>query len=93
MEISSGISYMTQNINIEIIAFFTCTISNLILLIIALIFLFKGNKLAWQNRRFESIEQFKIIQKKWLFWGVITTALKLLLLAINFYLTFKYDLF
>jgi len=30
----------------------------------------KGNELAWKNRRFESIEQFKAVQKRWAQWGL-----------------------
>lgn len=32
--------------------------------------LFKGNEAAWQSRRWESIEQFKEVQHKWMLWGV-----------------------
>ena len=42
-------------------------------------FLLKGNEMAWQNRRFESIEQFKTIQKKWFLWGL---GLELLVIVI-----------
>jgi hypothetical protein len=30
-----------------------------------------GNKLAWQNHRWESIEQFRRTQRKWSQWGVV----------------------
>lgn len=30
----------------------------------------KGNELAWQNRKFESVQQFHEVQKKWTQWGV-----------------------
>ncbi|MFZ4401317.1 MAG: serine/threonine protein kinase [Bacteroidales bacterium] len=30
----------------------------------------KGNKWAWQNKRWESIEHFKSVQRKWTYWGV-----------------------
>lgn len=42
---------------------------------IGLVFLFKGNKIAWQNRKFESISQFKKVQKKWLIAGLIINIL------------------
>jgi hypothetical protein len=29
-----------------------------------------GNKLGWQNRRFESIEDYKACQKIWAYWGI-----------------------
>lgn len=31
----------------------------------------KGNEWAWQNRKFESVEQFKKVQKAWSIWGLI----------------------
>ena len=31
----------------------------------------KGNEWAWQNRRFESVEHFKEVQRKWTIWGII----------------------
>ena len=40
----------------------------------------KGSEWAWQNRRFESVEQFKTVQKKWAMWGVIIFALVILLI-------------
>lgn len=30
----------------------------------------KGNEWAWQNRRWESVEQFKKVQRIWTRWGV-----------------------
>ncbi len=31
----------------------------------------KGREWAWQNKRWESVEHFQRIQKKWSFWGVL----------------------
>lgn len=31
----------------------------------------KGNEWAWQNRRFESVEHFREVQRKWTIWGII----------------------
>ncbi|MDW7651180.1 MAG: hypothetical protein SCK29_11100 [Bacillota bacterium] len=31
----------------------------------------KGNEWAWQNRQWDSVEQFHIVQKKWALWGWI----------------------
>lgn len=30
----------------------------------------KGNELAWEHRKFESVEQFKEVQRKWMYWGI-----------------------
>lgn len=39
----------------------------------------KGNEWAWQNRRWESVEQFKATQKVWTIWGVILFVLSMFL--------------
>lgn len=40
-------------------------------IIMAIILGFKGREWAWQNKKWESIEHFNTIQKKWAFWGVM----------------------
>ncbi|MEI7791862.1 MAG: ribonuclease G [Candidatus Berkelbacteria bacterium] len=46
----------------------------------------KGNEWAWTHRKFESVAQFRAVQKSWAIWGIIffvlTTTLQLLLLVI-----------
>ena len=32
---------------------------------------FKGRELAWRNKRWESLEHFNRVQKKWSIWGLI----------------------
>ena len=32
---------------------------------------FKGREWAWQNKRWDSVEHFNRVQKRWSFWGVI----------------------
>lgn len=39
--------------------------------IIMIILGIKGNELAWKNNRYASLDEFKRIQKKWAFWGLI----------------------
>jgi hypothetical protein len=39
----------------------------------------KGNELAWQNRRWESIEQFRTVQSIWVKWGIGLLILSILL--------------
>lgn len=50
---------------IGILAFIPCVSP-----IISIILLIKGNEWAWQNRRFESIEQFRQVQSAWAKWGI-----------------------
>ena len=63
-------------------AYVVFLILSIILSPMGIIFLIKGNNLAWKNRRFESIDQFKNIQKKWLIWGcIIFLSLFIILLS------------
>ncbi|HUV04119.1 MAG TPA: ribonuclease G [Armatimonadota bacterium] len=39
-------------------------------LVMAIVLGVKGSEWAWQNRRFESVEQFKTVQRTWAYWGV-----------------------
>lgn len=32
---------------------------------------FKGRELAWKNKRWNSMEHFNDVQRKWSFWGVM----------------------
>jgi hypothetical protein len=38
----------------------------------------KGNEWAWQNRQFESVEQFKAVQKAWTIWGIVYVTCSLI---------------
>ena len=33
----------------------------------------KGRELAWRNRRWDSVEHFNSVQRKWTIWGLILT--------------------
>jgi H+/Cl- antiporter ClcA len=39
----------------------------------------KGSSWAWQNNRWDSIENFKRTQRKWAMWGVLAPVFALLL--------------
>ena len=41
----------------------------------------KGSKWAWQNKKWESVEHFKSVQKKWAFWGLIIFIIELAVFA------------
>ena len=38
--------------------------------IVAIVLGIYGRKWAWQNKRWESVEHFQRVQRKWSFWGV-----------------------
>lgn len=38
--------------------------------VMAIVLGLKGNEYAWQNRKWDSIEQFKATQKAWMMWGI-----------------------
>lgn len=40
-------------------------------LIFALILGFKGREWAWKNKRWQSVEHFNKVQKRWSFWAVL----------------------
>jgi len=61
-----------------------------ILLTFSFIFLFKGNEMAWRSCHFESIKQFKAVNRTWLFWGITVTILRFLLAFIVFCLMLIY---
>lgn len=61
------------------LTFFTCGILGLP---IAIYFGICGNRLAWQNRRFDSIEHFQATQRVWAKWGIGLFVAALLLLAL-----------
>ncbi|RKY93132.1 MAG: hypothetical protein DRQ01_05425 [Ignavibacteriae bacterium] len=42
----------------------------------------KGNEWAWQNKRWNSIEHFKKVQKLWAIWGTVLFALWILFILI-----------
>lgn len=48
-------------------------------LIMAIILGLKGNEWAWQNRQFNSVEEFKTIQKAWTKWGIIVLIIGVVL--------------
>ena len=41
--------------------------------IMAIILGLKGREWAWKNKRWDSLEHFNRVQKKWSFWGVLIT--------------------
>ena len=47
--------------------------------IMAIILGLKGNEYAWQNRKWDSIEQFQATQKTWMYWGIGVWAVSLVL--------------
>ena len=60
-------------------------------IMISILCLIKGNEIAWRNRRFKDIEQFKDIQKKWNIWGYC--LLGLYTLCIIFVIIHQYIIF
>lgn len=42
-----------------------------------------GNEHAWQNRKWDSIEQFKATQKAWMIWGIAIVAISLIIQVIS----------
>jgi len=41
----------------------------------------KGNEWAWRHRRFQSVEEFKIVQKRWSRWGLVIFCVAVVMYA------------
>jgi hypothetical protein len=50
---------------------------------------FKGNAWAWRNKKWESIEHFRKVQKKWAMWGVIMLVVSLVVSAGSVFFLFE----
>jgi hypothetical protein len=48
-----------------------------------IVFLIKGNELAWQNKRWDSVEAFKAHQRKWAIAGLILLGISLVVFCIS----------
>jgi len=44
---------------------------------------FKGSEWAWQSRPWASVQQFKLIQRMWMNWGVILTIIFVILWVLS----------
>ena len=43
----------------------------------------KGNEWAWTHRKFESVAQFKAVQKAWTTWGLVILGINILLIILS----------
>lgn len=51
---------------------------------------FKGNEWAWQHRKFESVEQFKAVERAWTKAGVIVFVISLVVMIATAFLAVRY---
>ena len=58
--------------------------------VMAFVLLFKGNEFAWQNRRWDSVQQFKEVQHKWMLWGVGITVASCVLYGLSIALSLAF---
>jgi hypothetical protein len=56
--------------------------------VMAFVLLFTGNEVAYQNRSFSSLDEFKKVQKAWTIWGGVYFAVRILLFFIILVPTF-----
>ena len=81
---------MYEYMNTDFALYFSTTINLLMIIIwpiMTIIFLIKGNEIAWRNRKFKDIKQFKDIQRKWNIWGYTIFILFFMFIAyILFYM-------
>ena len=72
----SSYLYLSDGKNTELFGMSTLLTNLMIILhfpikVISILYLIDGNEMAWKNRKFKNIEQFRDIQKKWFIWGCI----------------------
>ncbi len=48
----------------------------------------KGNEWAWQNNRYDSVEQFNEIQRKWALWGLAIQGIPLAIVLLVYFILF-----
>ncbi len=53
-------------------------------IVIAFVLGAKGNQWAWQSRKWESVEHFRRVQRKWAFWGLGIFIAALIILLVGF---------
>ena len=53
-------------------------------LIMSIILGVKGSEWAWQNRRWESVEQFKRVQNTWAVWGLVVFIVSIVISVLLF---------
>lgn len=52
-------------------------------IIMAIILGVKGSEWAWQNRQFESVEQFKAVQRAWAIWGLVILLVSVVIYIVS----------
>lgn len=62
----------------------TLTAGIILRTVISLVYLFKGNEIAWKHRFFQSKEHFKSIQRIWAVWGIVLFVVAAICLTIMF---------
>lgn len=56
--------------------------------VVPFVLLFKGNEWAWKSKRWESVEHFRAVQRKWTKWSIVAAITVPLLFSGLFYLIF-----
>ena len=49
----------------------------------------KGNEWAWKNKKWDNVDHFKSVQKKWAFWGILFFSINIVLLFIVLFYLFS----
>lgn len=79
-------TYLTFIIWATILVSWVPLIGGLVPLGVAIWFGMKGNEWAWQNKQWESVEQFHSVQKTWATWGLALFVVGLVLGTLLFML-------
>jgi heme/copper-type cytochrome/quinol oxidase subunit 2 len=57
-------------------------------LVIPFVLGFKGNAWAWRNKRWDSLEHFRRVQRKWTIWGIIILIVSAVAAVVSVFFTF-----
>lgn len=83
-----GLGNKTYITLLTLVLVFIPFVGNIAAIIANIIFGIKGNRWAWQNKRWQSVEHFHKVQKKWAFWGIGLVLLGLILALVILLLTY-----
>lgn len=72
-------SYLTMTIFASILTSFIPLIGAFVPLGLCIWFGFNGNEWAWRNKKWDSVEQFHEVQKKWAIWGIALAAVSIVM--------------
>ena len=85
-----GLGNKTYITLLTLVLVFIPVVGNLAALIACIIFGIKGNRWAWQNKQWKSVEHFQKVQRTWACWGIAIMLIPLFAVFMAILLGFAY---